>query len=151
MNQDISQIKVGIVGGGQLGKMMVLEGKRMGIYFIALDPNADCPASSIVDELIVGDFYDPLKIKELAEKCDVITYEFEHINAEVLIDLQKAGHKIYPSPHTLKKIQDKAYKYMDEEFIAQMKERREQRKIHRQEIQNGEREGKGYRKGSCNQ
>ena len=109
MNQEISQIKVGIVGGGQLGKMMVLEGKRMGIYFIALDPNADCPASSIVDELIVGDFYDPLKIKELAEKCDVITYEFEHINAEVLIDLQKAGHKIYPSPYSLKKIQDKAY------------------------------------------
>ncbi|MBM7616025.1 5-(carboxyamino)imidazole ribonucleotide synthase [Alkaliphilus hydrothermalis] len=109
MNQDISQIKVGIVGGGQLGKMMVLEGKKMGIYFVVLDPNADCPAASIVDELIVGDFYDPLKIKKLAEKCDVITYEFEHINAEVLIDLQKSGHKIYPSPHTLMKIQDKAY------------------------------------------
>lgn len=114
METEVNQMKVGIIGGGQLGKMMVLEGKKLGIYFVVLDPNPDCPAASIVDELVVGDFYDPLKIKELAEKCHVVTYEFEHINAEILIQLKTDGHKIYPSPETLKKIQDKA---IQKEFL----------------------------------
>ncbi len=108
MNKKANEIKkIGIIGGGQLGKMMILEGKKMGLYFLVLDPKADCPAASIADEMIIADFHDPLKIKELAEKSHVITYEFEHINAEVLIQLENMGHKIYPSPQILKTIQDK--------------------------------------------
>ncbi|MDR5658588.1 5-(carboxyamino)imidazole ribonucleotide synthase [Serpentinicella sp. ANB-PHB4] len=99
--------KVGIIGGGQLGKMMILEGKKMGIQFVILDPSKDCPASSIADEHIVEDFYNEEKIKQLAEKVDVLTYEFEHINADYLIRLEQAGKKIYPSPSVLKVIQDK--------------------------------------------
>ena len=99
--------KVGVIGGGQLGKMLAQKAKQMGFYIISLDPNPECPASSVSDELIVGDFYDPEKLRELAEKSDVITYEIEHINVEVLKELHEAGHEIYPSPYCLEVIQDK--------------------------------------------
>lgn len=99
--------KIGIVGGGQLGRMMILEGKKFGIYFVILDPNENCPAASIADEQILGGYYDEDKINELAQKCDVITYELEHINADALIKLVSSGHEVQPSPKTLKMIQDK--------------------------------------------
>lgn len=99
--------KVGIIGGGQLGKMTVIEGKKLGLNFVILDPSLECPASSIVDEQIVGNYYDQEKIKELADKTDVLTFEFEHINADYLVKLETKGYKIYPSPITLKMIQDK--------------------------------------------
>lgn len=111
MNNNIeispNQIKIGIIGGGQLGKMIILEGKKLGIEFIILDPNKDCPSSSIADEQIIGDYYDTIKIEELANKSDLITYELEHIDAEKLISLGNQGYKIEPSPNTLKMIQNK--------------------------------------------
>jgi 5-(carboxyamino)imidazole ribonucleotide synthase len=96
--------RIGIVGGGQLGKMMVLEAKRLGFYVAILDPAADCPASSIVDEQIVASFSDESAYFKLAEKVDVITYEFEHINAAAL---EKVGIPVYPSVKSLKTIQNK--------------------------------------------
>ncbi|KAB3532122.1 5-(carboxyamino)imidazole ribonucleotide synthase [Alkaliphilus serpentinus] len=94
--------------------MMALEGKKLGLSFIILDPQPNCPAASVVDQQIIASFYDKDKIKELAELTDIITYEFEHIDAEVLIQLAKDGYKIYPSPYTLKIIQDK---YHQKEFL----------------------------------
>lgn len=99
--------KIGIIGGGQLGKMMILEGKKLGLYFAILDPADDCPASSIVDQHIVKDFYDKEGIRRLAELTDVITYEFEHIDADLLMTLEEEGYRVYPSPTTLKMIQNK--------------------------------------------
>jgi len=104
---NITNKKIGIIGGGQLGKMMVLEAKRLGFYVAVLDPGADCPASSIVDEHIVAGFGEPQGYFELAKKVDVITYEFEHINAAALEILEKEGHLIYPSVTSLKTIQNK--------------------------------------------
>lgn len=100
-------ITIGIIGGGQLGKMIILEGKKLGIKFIILDPNQKCPASSIADDQIIGDYYDANKIDELTQRCDLITYELEHINADKLIDLNEKGYEIQPSPSTLKMIQNK--------------------------------------------
>ena len=99
--------RIGIVGGGQLGKMMILEAKRLGFYVTTLDPTPDCPSHSISDEHIVAGFGDAQAYIELANKSDVITYEFEHINSEVLDDLARKGHLIYPSVASLKVIQDK--------------------------------------------
>ncbi|MCD5414230.1 MAG: 5-(carboxyamino)imidazole ribonucleotide synthase [Clostridiales bacterium] len=107
MAKAINNKRIGIIGGGQLGRMMILEGKKMGISFVILDPTKSCPASSIADEHIVADFYDIDRIKELARKCDVVTYEFEHINADILIELKDKGSIIYPPPESLKIIQDK--------------------------------------------
>ena len=104
---DIIKKRIGIVGGGQLGKMMILEAKRLGFYVTTLDPTHDCPSHSISDEHIVAGFGDPQAYIELASKSDVITYEFEHINAEVLDSLARKGHTIYPSVASLKVIQNK--------------------------------------------
>lgn len=99
--------KIGIIGGGQLGQMMILEAKKMGFYITVLDPTLNCPAHTIVDEHIVADFDDEKAIRLLAEKSDVITYEFEHINAKVLKDLEKEGKEVYPTATSLEIIQNK--------------------------------------------
>lgn len=99
--------KIGIIGGGQLGKMMILDAKRLGFEVVTLDPSERCPSHSISDEHIIASFQSEEAFKKLAESVDVITYEFEHIHAEFLIDLENAGHKVYPTAASLKIIQDK--------------------------------------------
>ena len=103
----ITDKRIGIIGGGQLGKMMILEAKRLGMYVITLDPSPECPSHSISDELIVGSLGDENAIFELAQKVDVITYEFEHINAEALVKLEQKGYVIYPTATSLCLIKDK--------------------------------------------
>lgn len=99
--------KIGIIGGGQLGKMMILDAKRLGFHCITLDPTVNCPSHSISDEHIISAFDDREALRELAEKVDVVTYEFEHIDAEFLSILEDEGYTIYPSPKALLLIQDK--------------------------------------------
>lgn len=99
--------KIGIIGGGQLGQMMLLEAKKMGFYAVVLDPSEDCPCHSICDEHIVAGFDDEDAFQLLAKKTDVITYEFEHINAKALESLEAKGYKVYPTAASLEVIQDK--------------------------------------------
>ncbi len=99
--------KIGIIGGGQLARMMTFEAKRMGFYVTVLDPTPNSPAAQVADKQIIGDFYDESKLRELVESSDITTYDIEHINTKVLKELEKEGYKIYPSPHILEIIQDK--------------------------------------------
>ncbi|MFI3230458.1 MAG: 5-(carboxyamino)imidazole ribonucleotide synthase [bacterium] len=99
--------KLGIIGGGQLGKMMILEAKKMGLHVTILDPTKDCPASSIADEHIVANFNDREALLKLANSTDVLTYEFEHIDYLYLMELEKNNYKVYPTPTSLKIIQNK--------------------------------------------
>ena len=99
--------KIGIIGGGQLGKMMILDAKRYGYYIVTLDPTKDCPSHALSDEHIIADFDDAVAIRELANKVDVMTYEFEHIHVDILKVLEKEGHTIYPTPESLATIQNK--------------------------------------------
>ena len=99
--------KIGIIGGGQLGKMMILDAKRLGFQVVTLDPSEDCPAHSISDRHMVASFDDEAAFKTLAESVDVITYEFEHIHADFLEKLEEEGHKVYPTAKSLKIIQNK--------------------------------------------
>ena len=87
--------------------MMILEAKKLGCYVTILDPTKDCPASSICDNHIVANFSDKEAIISLANQCDVLTYEFEHIDYQSLMELEERGHKVYPSPSCLKTIQNK--------------------------------------------
>lgn len=98
---------IGIIGGGQLGKMLALEAKRMSFGVIVLDPTPDCPAAAVSDDQIVADFKDLKAIENLAKNCSVLTYEIELGNVEALKVLQKNGCNINPSPETLEIIQDK--------------------------------------------
>lgn len=107
MSIDILNKKIGIIGGGQLGKMMIQEAKKMGFYVTVLDPTLNCPAHTLVDEHIVAGFDDETAIVELANKSDVVTYEFEHIDADTLEKLENNGFEIYPTSKSLKIIQNK--------------------------------------------
>ena len=107
MEKDYLGIRIGIIGGGQLGKMMIEEAKRLSFNITILDPTPDCPAHSISDKHIVADFDDKDAIRQLASECDVVTYEFEHIDAQVLTELEEQGSKIYPTAKSLSIIQNK--------------------------------------------
>lgn len=99
--------KIGIVGGGQLGKMMTQEAKKMGFTVYVIDPTSDSPAGQIADKQIVADFKDEKAIRELASQVDVLTFEIELANSLVLVELQSKGLSVHPSPKTLDIIKDK--------------------------------------------
>ena len=99
--------KIGIIGGGQLGKMMILEAKKMGFYVSILDPGPHCSAHTLVDNHIVAGLKDRDAILKLAEMSDIVTFEIEHINVDALFEVEKTGKPVYPSPQSLKIIQDK--------------------------------------------
>ncbi|KAJ3320592.1 phosphoribosylaminoimidazole carboxylase ade2, partial [Gonapodya sp. JEL0774] len=102
--------KIGVLGGGQLGRMMMDPAHRMGIKVLVLDA-LDSPARQVSGHHghVVGSFTDPVKISELAATVDVITFEIEHVNADALDEVQRANPNlaIQPSPSTIRTIQDK--------------------------------------------
>jgi len=99
--------RIGIIGGGQLGRMMVKAAKRLGCTCVVLDPVPGSPAGQVAGHQIVGGYHDPAKVRELAETCDVVTFDLEDIDTGVLIELEKEGKRIYPSPTLLAIVQDK--------------------------------------------
>ncbi len=104
----VTGLKLGIIGGGQLGKMLVQEAKKFGFYVTVLDPTPQSPAGQVADEQIISDFYDEDKIKEIVSKSDITTYEIEHINTQILKELTNERYTINPSPQVLEIIQDKS-------------------------------------------
>lgn len=99
--------RIGIIGGGQLGKMMALKARAMGFHISILDPYPHAPAALVADRHVLGGYHDPRKLRELVDACDITTYDLEAIDADTLIALEKEGHRIAPSPRILKVIQDK--------------------------------------------
>ncbi len=100
---------LGIIGGGQLGMMLAEAAAKMPEHIskvVVLDPTMDCPAARVGAEQIIADFKDKNAIVELSLKSDIITYEIESGNSEVLESL-KAPVSVNPSPATLRTIQDK--------------------------------------------
>ncbi|MHC9536425.1 5-(carboxyamino)imidazole ribonucleotide synthase [Dellaglioa sp. BT-FLS60] len=75
---------IGIIGGGQLGQMMTTSAKEMGYRIIILDPQEDCPAAQVADRQVVANYDDESAILELAKMCDVLTFEFENVNADTI-------------------------------------------------------------------
>jgi 5-(carboxyamino)imidazole ribonucleotide synthase len=98
---------IGIIGGGQLGRMMAMAARRMGCAVSVIDPTPDCPAGQLADQQIVAAFDDHEAMRALVEACDVTTFEIETIDVTDLIELEAAGHAIYPSPLLLAQLQDK--------------------------------------------
>lgn len=99
--------RIGMIGGGQLGKMTAQAVRQMGFYLTILDPQADCSTAKLADAQLVGSLYDEEKIRQLAERSDVLTYEIEHIGTQTLKKLYDEGYPVYPSPYLLEIIQDK--------------------------------------------
>ena len=75
---------IGIIGGGQLGQMLTFDAKASGMKVIILDPTPACPAAQAADDQIVAEYRDLAAIQELADRCDVLTYEFENVDLKAL-------------------------------------------------------------------
>ncbi len=97
----------GIIGGGQLARMMVPPAKRLGFDVAVLDPTPGAPAAQLADHHVVGAFDDAAALRRLAERSDVITYDLEHVDTDILEGLAAAGHRLRPEPHLLALVQDK--------------------------------------------
>lgn len=110
---------IGVIGGGQLGRMFIEEALRYNIKCIIVDADKNCPASVIAHEHIVGSITAREPILALAAKCDVLTYEIEHIYIDALLELEEKGIKLFPSPRILQMVQDKGLQkkfYADNEI-----------------------------------
>jgi 5-(carboxyamino)imidazole ribonucleotide synthase len=99
--------KIGIVGGGQLGRMLTEAAQPLGFHVAVIDPTPNCPASQVGAEQIQADLKDTDAVAELADKTDVLTWEIEHIDSKGLTEMSAAGYNIQPDPETLSIIQDK--------------------------------------------
>ena len=105
---DLNKATLGVVGGGQLGRMMAYPAHRLGVKLVCLDaagPTAPC--AKISGHVVHGGLKDPEKTKELVSvhHCAVVTIEIEHVNAKALEELEKAGTTVQPSPATIALIQ----------------------------------------------
>lgn len=108
MNYFSSQFKLGILGGGQLGKMMLYDTRKFDIYTKVIDPSADAPSRLACDEFTQGDILDYDTVLNFGRQVDVLTFEIENVNVDALETLEQEGIKVYPSSKTLRTIQNKA-------------------------------------------
>ncbi len=99
--------KIGIVGGGQLGRMLAQAAHKLGFFVTVLDPTENSPAAQVADAHILGSFKDKDRILELAKVSDFITFEIESANPEALNELVEQGKIVHPSPKVLRIIKDK--------------------------------------------
>ena len=107
MNYFSSDFKLGILGGGQLGKMLLTETRKFDIQTFVLEPNDEAPARLSCNEFFKGSLMDFDTVYQFGKKVDVLTIEIENVNLEALDLLEKEGLAIYPSPKTLRLIQNK--------------------------------------------
>ena len=107
MNYFSSDFKLGILGGGQLGKMLLFDTRKFDIQTYILDPSDEAPCKIACDTFIKGDLMDFQTVYNFGKLVDVLTFEIELVNLEALIKLEEEGLKVYPSPKTLQLIQNK--------------------------------------------
>ena len=107
MNYFSSDFKLGILGGGQLGKMLLYETRKFDIQTYVLDPSMDAPCQCCATHFFIGDLMDFDTIYEFGKKVDLLTIEIENINLDALDRLEIEGLKVFPSPKTLRLIQNK--------------------------------------------
>ncbi len=98
---------IGVIGGGQLGRMFALDAKRMGYSVITLDPQEHSPCGQVADEQIVAQYDDLAAIEELGKRTDLITYEFENISIGSVELLEKLGYRVTPGSSVLRVTQDR--------------------------------------------
>ena len=107
--------KVGVLGGGQLGRMLLQEAINFDVKLSILDPSPSAPCADIAHEFVVGDFNDYDTVLAFGEGKDVLTIEIEHVNVEALRVLESKGVKVYPSPAILEIVKDKG---LQKQFYA---------------------------------
>ena len=110
---------LGILGGGQLGKMVLDVSNRWGLKVYVLDSNIECPSSKLCSKFFVGDLMDFDTVVQFGQNVDLITIEIENVNVEALKFLESKGKKVFPQPSVIEIIQDKSKQkefYIDNEI-----------------------------------
>ena len=103
-----SNFTLGILGGGQLGKMLLTETRKFDITTKVLDPSADAPCRIACNTFVQGSLTDFDTVYRFGKEVDVLTIEIENVNVDALKELQSEGVKVYPTPQTIELIQNKA-------------------------------------------
>ncbi len=111
---------IGVLGGGQLGRMMALAARRIGYRIVVLDPNPRCPTAQVSDGVVVGALDDLEAAVLLAKQVDVITLDTEHVPAEILDELERHA-PVRPGASVLRTIQDRQVQkqFLDRLGVAQ--------------------------------
>ena len=107
MAKQISDLKLGILGGGQLGRMMIQEAINYNVTTLVLDPDADAPCKHICNHFTHGSISDYDSVYNFGKKADIITIEIEKVNIEALEQLEKEGKLVFPQARVIRLIQDK--------------------------------------------
>jgi 5-(carboxyamino)imidazole ribonucleotide synthase len=112
MIKTIQQINIGILGGGQLGRMLIQNAINLNLNISVLDPDKHAPCRHLVKKFTLGDLNDYDTVYDFGKDKDLITIEIENVNVEALKALEKEGKKVYPQPHIIELIQDKGLQKM---------------------------------------
>ena len=107
MNYFSSNFKLGILGGGQLGKMMLFDTRKFDIQTYILDPSNKAPCKIACNKFFQGNLMDFDTVYNFGKQVDVLTFEIELVNLAALEKLENEGIKVFPSPKTLRLIQNK--------------------------------------------
>jgi 5-(carboxyamino)imidazole ribonucleotide synthase len=106
-NSFSTKIKIGVLGGGQLGRMLQQKALDFGLDLAFIDPDKNAPCKEISSRFFKGDFKDFETVYSFGKSRDIITIEIEHVNVDALIKLESEGVKVFPQPKAIKTIQDK--------------------------------------------
>ncbi|KAI9186442.1 hypothetical protein LWI28_017287 [Acer negundo] len=101
----VSEMVVGVLGGGQLGRMLCQAASKMAIKAVILDPLENCPASALSYDHMNGSFDDSAAVQEFAKRCGVLTVEIEHVDVTTLEELEQQGVDCHPKASTIRIIQ----------------------------------------------
>ena len=107
MGENYQAKTLGIIGGGQLGRMVIQSAINYNVDIHILDPDPNAPCKGIAQKFVQGKLTDFDVVYNFGKDCDVITIEIEHVNTDALAKLEKEGKKVFPQPHIIKLIQDK--------------------------------------------
>ncbi len=107
MKKHFNNLKIGLLGGGQLGRMLLQKAADYSLNFKVLDPDPASPCRYLAKEFINGSFQDHDTVYSFGKNCDLITIEIEHVNVDALEKLEKEGVLVYPQPHVIRLVQDK--------------------------------------------
>ena len=107
MNKNFNNLKIGLLGGGQLGRMLLQKAADFSLNIKVLDPDSAAPCRHLTEEFINGSFKDHDTVYSFGKSCDIITIEIEDVNVEALEKLGEEGILIYPQPRVIRLVQDK--------------------------------------------
>lgn len=109
-------LKLGILGGGQLGRMLIQQAINYNVLVKVLDPDREAPCRKLCDEFVVGSLNDYNTVYNFGKKVDLLTIEIEKVNVDALEQLEKEGVVVYPQPRVIRLIQDKG---LQKQFFKQ--------------------------------